>query len=106
MGRMPSVLKMARQMNHASWLLRALFHRAINFQTPSQIARRMTTETIKIISGAFMFASIAASRGVFIGWFSLIATVVESLYEIARGPPLSIIFQAECNAFLRVDRKS
>ena len=39
MGKMPTVLKMARQMNHANWSCRALFHRAISFQMPSQIAR-------------------------------------------------------------------
>src|ERR1035437_5494898 len=66
---MPAVLKMARQINQASWLLRALFHRAISFQTPSQMARRTTTEMINTISEVFMFASINASRGVLIGFF-------------------------------------
>ena len=42
---MPAVLKMARHINHANWLFRALFHSAINFHTPSQIA----TRTIRII---------------------------------------------------------
>jgi hypothetical protein len=37
MGKMPTVLKMATQINHASWLWRALFHMAISFHTPSQM---------------------------------------------------------------------
>ena len=36
-GRMPTVLNTAMQINQASWLLRALFHMAIHFQTPSQM---------------------------------------------------------------------
>src|SRR6516164_2216580 len=54
MGRMPAVLKMARQMNHANWSWRALFHRAISFQTPSQMATRMMTVTKSAVKGVFI----------------------------------------------------
>jgi len=43
MGRMTTVLKIARQINQASWLLRALYHMPITLQTPSQSATRIRT---------------------------------------------------------------
>src|ERR1035437_10284957 len=54
---MPVVLKMARQINQASWLLRALFHMAMTFQTPSQSARRTMATMNKANSGFFMVLS-------------------------------------------------
>src|ERR1035441_3006188 len=87
MGKMPAMLKMARQMNHASWLWRALFHRAINFHIPSQIARKMIT-TIN-----------TTSRGPFIlvRWHWLF----RSFDEITGGLPLAIFFLHERNGFDR-----
>jgi hypothetical protein len=50
---MPAVLKMERQINHANWPLRALFHMAILLHTPSQIARRIARQ-IMIIREVFI----------------------------------------------------
>ena len=66
MGRIPTVLKTARQMNHGSCPLRALFHMAISFQTPSQMARTMIAAMISAIIGVFMEESIIANDGRFI----------------------------------------
>ena len=71
---MPTVLKMARQMNHASWWLRALFHMPIVFQTPSQSASRMR-KGIKTPSQAGK-------------WFALISTRLARAGSAARSKAL------------------
>ena len=83
MGRIPAVLKMARQINQANWSCRALFHRAISFQTPSQIAKRMITMINKISSGSFIFV-----RRLRFG-------LTESFDVIPRRFPMAIFFQHE-----------
>jgi len=55
-GKMPAVLKMERQINHANWPLRALFHKAIVLHTPSQIATRIITVINKTSRGPFILA--------------------------------------------------
>ena len=42
-GKIPMVLKMKIQINHAKWLFLPAFHKAIAFQTVSQIARTIIT---------------------------------------------------------------
>src|ERR1039457_163368 len=95
---MPAVLKMARQINHASCSWRALFQRAISFQTPSQIARTMTTATSSTTSGAFMLASIIARNGGFIFLHGVVGLLLD---EITGRLPLSIFFQIERDGFNR-----
>src|SRR5208283_1127793 len=89
MGKMPAVLKMARQMNQASWLWRALFHRAISFQTPSQMASRTITTINTTSNGPFIFVL----------W--LMFGLIKSFDVIPRRPPLAIFFQHERDGFNR-----
>ena len=86
MGKMPAVLKMARQIYQASWLWRALFHKAITFQMPSQMAMMMQT-AINTASKVVLIVFIVDK-----GWCGL-------FNEITAGFPLSILFQHEGDGF-------
>src|SRR5450759_5058390 len=93
---MPTVLKMARQINQASWLLRALFHMAMTFQTPSQSARRTMATMNKANSGFFMVLSwwifvLVRSFDKMTGWVSPVRqdgfANFDELVRVARREP-------------------